>query len=148
MTATYSQGYAPTTTVSSATLVVPFTADGPLKNDRLTVRMEFAATGKVPFEMKKYQNDVDKKTVCFAHDGKKKKKKEGAAESTEAYVYRVGFSSFPTAEPGQYPVTVKALGYTEKGEKVTGISSVCQNSGKRRQRCGGHRWRRTRWRRR
>ena len=119
MTATYSQGYAPTTTVSSATLVVPFTADGPLKNDRLTVSLEFASTGTVPFEMKNYQKDVDKKTVCFDRDGKALKKKEGAAESTEAYVYRVKLQFLSTAEPGQYPVTVKALGYTEKGEKVT-----------------------------
>ena len=119
MTATYSQGYAPTTTVSSATLVVPFTADGPLKNDRLTVSLEFATTGTVPFEMKNYQKDVDKKTVCFDRDGKALKKKEGAAESTEAYVYRVKLQFLATAEPGQYPVTVKALGYTEKGEKVT-----------------------------
>ena len=119
MTATYSQGYAPTTTVSSATLVVPFTADGPLKNDRLTVSLEFASTGTVPFEMKNYQKDVDKKTVCFDQDGKALKKKEGAAESTEAYVYRVKLQFLSTAEPGQYPVTVKALGYTEKGEKVT-----------------------------
>lgn len=119
MTATYSQGYAPTTTVSSATLVVPFTADGPLKNDRLTVSLEFATTGTVPFEMKNYQKDVDKKTVCFDLDGKALKKKEGAAESTEAYVYRVKLQFLSTAEPGQYPVTVKALGYTEKGETVT-----------------------------
>lgn len=119
MAATYSQGYAPTTTVSSATLVVPFTADGPLKNDRLTVSLEFASTGTVPFEMKNYQKDVDKKTVCFDRDGKALKKKEGAAESTEAYVYRVKLQFLSTAEPGQYPVTVKALGYTEKGEKVT-----------------------------
>lgn len=119
MAATYSQGYAPTTTVSSATLVVPFTADGPLKNDRLTVSLEFATTGTVPFEMKNYQKDVDKKTVCFDRDGKALKKKEGAAESTEAYVYRVKLQFLATAEPGQYPVTVKALGYTEKGEKVT-----------------------------
>lgn len=119
MTATYSQGYAPTTTVSSATLVVPFTADGPLKNDRLTVSLEFASTGTVPFEMKNYQKDVDKKTVCFDRDGKALKKKEGAAESTEAYVYRVKLQFLSTAEPGQYPVTVKALGYTEKGETVT-----------------------------
>lgn len=119
MTATYSQGYAPTTTVSSATLVVPFTADGPLKNDRLTVSLEFATTGTVPFEMKNYQKDVDKKTVCFDRDGKALKKKEGAAESTEAYVYRVKLQFLATAEPGQYPVTVKALGYTEKGERVT-----------------------------
>ena len=119
MAATYSQGYAPTTTVSAATLVVPFTADGPLKNDRLTVSLEFASTGTVPFEMKNYQKDVDKKTVCFDRDGKALKKKEGAAESTEAYVYRVKLQFLSTAEPGQYPVTVKALGYTEKGEKVT-----------------------------
>lgn len=119
MAATYSQGYAPTTTVSSATLVVPFTADGPLKNDRLTVSLEFASTGTVPFEMKNYQKDVDKKTVCFDRDGKALKKKEGAAESTEAYVYRVKLQFLATAEPGRYPVTVKALGYTEKGEKVT-----------------------------
>lgn len=119
MAATYSQGYVPTTTVSSATLVVPFTADGPLKNDRLTVSLEFATTGTVPFEMKNYQKDVDKKTVCFDRDGKALKKKEGAAESTEAYVYRVKLQFLATAEPGQYPVTVKALGYTEKGEKVT-----------------------------
>lgn len=119
MAATYSQGYAPTTTVSSATLVVPFTADGPLKNDRLTVSLEFASTGTVPFEMKNYQKDVDKKTVCFDRDGKALKKKEGAAESTEAYVYRVKLQFLSTAEPGQYPVTVKALGYTEKGETVT-----------------------------
>ena len=119
MTATYSQGYAPTTTVSSATLVVPFTADGPLKNDRLTVSLEFATTGTVPFEMKNYQKDVDKKTVCFGRDGKALKKKEGAAESTEAYVYCVKLQFLATAEPGQYPVTVKALGYTEKGERVT-----------------------------
>lgn len=119
MAATYSQGYAPTTTVSSATLVVPFTADGPLKNDRLTVSLEFATTGTVPFEMKNYQKDVDKKTVCFDRDGKALKKKEGAAESTEAYVYRVKLQFLATAEPGQYPVTVKALGYTEKGERVT-----------------------------
>ena len=119
MAATYSQGYAPTTTVSSATLVVPFTADGPLKNDRLTVSLEFASTGTVPFEMKNYQKDVDKKTVCFDRDGKAIKKKEGAAESTEAYVYRVKLQFLSTAEPGQYPVTVKALGYTEKGETVT-----------------------------
>ena len=119
MTATYSQGYAPTTTVSSATLVVPFTADGPLKNDRLTVSLEFASTGTVPFERKNYQKDVDKKTVCFDRDGKALKKKEGAAESTEAYVYRVKLQFLSTAEPGQYPATVKALGYTEKGETVT-----------------------------
>lgn len=119
MTATYSQGYAPTTTVSSATLVVPFTADGPLKNDRLTVSLEFATTGTVPFEMKNYQKDVDKKTVCFDREGKALKKKAGAAESTEAYVYRVKLQFLSTAEPGQYPVTVKALGYTEKGETVT-----------------------------
>lgn len=119
MAATYSQGYAPTTTVSSATLVVPFTADGPLKNDRLTVSLEFATTGTVPFEMKNYQKDVDKKTVCFDRDGKALKKKEGAAESTEAYVYRVKLQFLATAEPGQYPVTVKALGYTEKGETAT-----------------------------
>ena len=119
MAATYSQGYAPTTTVSSATLVVPFTADGPLKNDRLTVSLEFASTGTVPFEMKNYQKDVDKKTVCFDRDGKALKKKEGAAESTEAYVYCVKLQFLATAEPGQYPVTVKALGYTEKGERVT-----------------------------
>ena len=119
MAATYSQGYAPTTTVSSATLVVPFTADGPLKNDRLTVSLEFASTGTVPFEMKNYQKDVDKKTVCFDQDGKELKKKAEAAESAEAYVYRVKLQFLSTAEPGQYPVTVKALGYAEKGEKVT-----------------------------
>ena len=80
MTATYSQGYAPTTTVSSATLVVPFTADGPLKNDRLTVSLELASTGTVPFEMKNYQKDVDKKTVCLTgmerHSRKKKEQRK------------------------------------------------------------------------
>ncbi len=65
MTATYSQGYAPTTTVSSATLVVPFTADGPLKNDRLTVSLEFATTGTVPFEMKKLPEGCGQKDRLF-----------------------------------------------------------------------------------
>ena len=119
MTTTYSQGYTPSATVSSATLVVPFTADGPLKNDRLTVSLEFSSTGTVPFEMKNYQKDVDKKTVYFDQKGKVLKEKAGAAESAEAYVYRVKLQFLSTAEPGQYPVTVKALGYTEKGEKVT-----------------------------
>lgn len=119
MESTYSQGYTPSTTVSSATLVVPFTADGPLKNDRLTVSLEFDSSGTVPFEMKNYQKDVDKKTVYFDQKGKALKEKAGAAEIAEAYVYRVKLQFLSTAEPGQYPVTVKALGYTEKGEKVT-----------------------------
>lgn len=105
--------------MSSATLVVPFTADGPLKNDRLTVSLEFDSSGTVPFEMKNYQKDVDKKTVYFDQKGKALKEKAGAAEIAEAYVYRVKLQFLSTAEPGQYPVTVKALGYTEKGEKVT-----------------------------
>ena len=86
MESTYSQGYTPSTTVSSATLVVPFTADGPLKNDRLTVSLEFDSSGTVPFEMKNYQKDVDKKTVYCDQKGKALKEKAGAAESAEAYV--------------------------------------------------------------
>ena len=64
----YGEGYVPTEADNKISLVVPFTADGALKDNTLTVTVGFKETKETPFQLKNYQADVKLQTVTFKEE--------------------------------------------------------------------------------
>ena len=73
----YAEGYAPEEKENKVKIVVPFTVDGELKNNFITVGLDFGRAKDVPFQIKNYQRDVKPRTFTF--DG----------EDIEIYLYTV-----------------------------------------------------------
>lgn len=111
MQQSFAEGYVPTVEENAFNLVVPITASGKLKDEKLTVDLEFEEKSEAPFRYKNYQKDVKKETYTF--------EAETGQETVEAYVYRCRVELQDGAPSGQYSVTVKASGYTEDGDKIT-----------------------------
>lgn len=111
MEQSFAEGYVPTVEDQAFSLVVPITAGGALKDEKLTVDLQFESGSETAFQYKNYQKDVKKATYTFDT--------ETGQEQVEAYVYRCTVELQAGAPSGQYAVTVKAFGYTEDGEKLT-----------------------------
>ncbi|MDO5422341.1 MAG: hypothetical protein Q4F41_01280 [Eubacteriales bacterium] len=103
MEASYSEGYIPTVKGKVVRLVVPFVADGELKDGKISVELEMAEGA--PFVYANYRKTVKKKLYSFE-------------ETVEAYVYTCDLQLESADVSGTYPVTVRAVGYSEQGEKV------------------------------
>lgn len=102
----YAEGYVPEEKENKVKIVVPFTVDGELKNNFLTVGLDFDRAKDVPFQIKNYQRDVKPRTFTF--DG----------EDIEIYLYTVEIPLQETRKGGQYPIRVKAEAMDKNGRKV------------------------------
>ncbi|WP_302416325.1 hypothetical protein [Blautia marasmi] len=103
----YADGYVPVEEGDNVKIVIPFTADGELKDNTLTVALDFAGDKEAPFQIKNYQKDINPQTVTF--DG----------ETTEVYLYTEDILLQETRVKGQYPVKAKAEGFDKNGEPVS-----------------------------
>ena len=103
----YGEGYVPTEADNKISLVVPFTADGALKDNTLTVTVGFKETKETPFQLKNYQADVKLQTVTFKE------------EQADVYLYTVDLFLQEERHAGQYPVSVQARGIDGEGNQVT-----------------------------
>ncbi len=103
MNTSYAQGYIPVIQNDRVFLVVPFVADGPLQNDRLTV--ELIMGENAPFVYANYRKNVKKETYLFE-------------KSVDAYVFACAIDLEPQRINGKYPVLVRAVGYSESGRKT------------------------------
>ncbi|MCD7763845.1 MAG: hypothetical protein LUI14_11760 [Lachnospiraceae bacterium] len=107
MELSYNDGYVPSITENTVSLVIPFVADTPVENNQLTVTLE--TTADCPFEKTEYEEEVSLKTFQFDS--------EGISESVDAYLFQVIFTLADDYQAGQYPVTVKAIAYSASGVK-------------------------------
>ncbi len=145
MQQSFSEGYQPLIEEGVLYLAVPFTSSGRLRGDCLTVDLSFSQEENSPFVFKNYQKDVSRRWYALqngvmqedADQSGDKLTEQGADTNAQAgtkntqnleqqnpnrkqaYLYTCEIPLQPTAAPGQYSVTVKAWGYTEKGEKLT-----------------------------
>lgn len=103
----YAEGYAPEEKENKVKIVVPFTVDGELKNNFITVGLDFGRAKDVPFQIKNYQRDVKPRTFTF--DG----------EDIEIYLYTVEIPLQETRKGGQYPIKVKAEAMDKNSRKVS-----------------------------
>ena len=112
MKQSFSEGYQPKIKKNTLYLAVPFTSSEKLRGDCLTVDLAFAQDKNSPFVFKNYQKDIARRWYVLQggvmHEDRK-----------QAYLYTCEVPLQPAAASGQYSVTVKAWGYTEKGEKLT-----------------------------
>ena len=107
METSYGDGYVPVENDNKVKIVIPFTAEGELKDNTLTVELNFGKGKETPFQIKNYQKDVKPQTFTF--DG----------EAAEVYLYTVDIPLQETREKGQYPVKAKAAGFAQNGELVS-----------------------------
>lgn len=145
MKQSFSEGYQPKIKKNTLYLAVPFTSSEKLRGDCLTVDLAFAQDKNSPFVFKNYQKDIARRWYIL-QDGVMQEDADQSGEiytgqsadakgqsgmesgqnleqqnpnRKQAYLYTCEIPLQPTAAPGQYSVTVKAWGYTEKGEKLT-----------------------------
>ncbi|MCC8050578.1 MAG: MSCRAMM family adhesin SdrC [Clostridiales bacterium] len=107
MELSYKDGYVPSITENTVSLVIPFVADAPVENNQLTVTLK--TTADCPFEKAEYEEEVSLKTFQFDS--------EGISESVDAYLFQVEFTLADDYQAGQYPVTIKAIAYSASGVK-------------------------------
>ena len=134
MKQSFSEGYQPKVKKSVLYLAIPFTASGALKEDRLTVDLAFAQTENTPFVLKNYQKDISSKWYILQNGimeedadqsdpAKESLNASGAlgysSDRKQVYLYTCEVPLQESAVPGQYCVTVKAWGYTNRNEKVS-----------------------------
>lgn len=106
MNQSFSNGYRPTVEENTFTVIVPFTVSGTLKDDKITVDLEYPTGSEHPFEQKNYQKDV--KAGKYLFDG----------EEQRTFLYQLTGNLKKNAKAGQYPLTIKATAYNLQGEKT------------------------------
>lgn len=99
----YAQGYIPTAEDGAVRLVVPFVADGPLRGGCLTA--ELVMGENAPFVYANIRRQVQKETYLFE-------------QSTDVYLFRCDIQLEQNRRGGKYPVLVRAVGYSEAGERA------------------------------
>lgn len=145
MKQSFSEGYQPKIKKNTLYLTVPFTSSGRLRGDCLTVDLAFSQDKNSPFVFKNYQKDVARRWYALQNgvmcedadqsggiltgqgaDANAQTDTESGQnleqpdpDRKQAYLYTCEVPLQPDAAPGQYSVTVRAWGYTEKGEKIT-----------------------------
>lgn len=112
MDSSYSQGYIPRVEDGVVHLVVPFLASGPLKRDCLTVELDMGENA--PFVYANYRKEVIKEEYRF----------DDATESVGVYLFRCDIALESDRKNGKYPVTVKAVGYSEMGRRAELASRI------------------------
>ena len=125
MEQSFSDGYQPKIKDGILYLVIPFTANGSLKNNRLTVDLAFDKEEKSPFILNNYQKEIAKKQYVLKNeimqkisDNSESAETSNQADQKEIYLYTCQVPLQDEAASGQYTITVKAWGYTEQMEKV------------------------------
>lgn len=105
----YKNGYTPTVSGSTAVLVLPLTADGELKNNRLTASLELGDTASSPFVYKNYEKSfsLEKKTV------------NGSKTTHEIYYVRFDLSLSADRYNGVYPVVINITAQDSAGNAVS-----------------------------
>lgn len=103
MDQSYEQGYIPRTEKHTVYLVVPFVADGPLKEDRLTA--EVLMEKNAPFVYANYRKELKKETYQFE-------------ERVDAYVLCCEIRLEEKPAGGKYPVLIRAHGYSPNGARA------------------------------
>lgn len=107
MNAAFSKGYLPNIQNNKAEIIVPFVADGRIKNSTLTASVDLGDSATAPFVFKKYEKTIKKKVYTF---GKKE---------VEAYVFRCKIDILEEPGTGQYPVTLHVSGFDAAGNEIT-----------------------------
>ncbi len=125
MEQSFSDGYQPKIKDGILYLVIPFTANGSLKNNRLTVDLAFDKEEKSPFILNNYQKEIAKKQYVLKNgimqkisDNSESAETSNQADPKEIYLYTCQVPLQDEAASGQYTITIKAWGYTEQMEKV------------------------------
>ncbi len=106
MDMSYSQGYVPKVENGVVYLVVPFLSSGALRQNRLTVELDMGENA--PFVYANYRKEVLKGQFLFA----------GSAMPVEAYIFCCEIRLENRRRNGKYPVTVRAVGYSEAGQRA------------------------------
>lgn len=112
MDTSYSQGYIPRVESGIVHLVVPFVSSGELQGGRLSVELDLGKNA--PFVYANYRREVPKESYTFAET-------EG---NTEAYVFSCDIALGDAPAGGSYPVTVRAVGYSEGGQRARLMSRI------------------------
>lgn len=105
----YSEGYMPVVENDTVHLVVPFSASGNLRGERLTV--ELAMPENAPFVYANYKKEVKKETYFFE-------------TAVETYLFQCDIALEKVRKNGIYPVLVSAAGYTESGALVKKVYRI------------------------
>lgn len=112
MDSSYSQGYIPKVENGIVHLVVPFLASGPLKRDCLTVELDMGENA--PFVYANHRKEVKQEDFQF----------EDYTDPVEVYLFRCDIALESDRKNGKYPVTVKAVGYSEMGRRAELASRI------------------------
>ncbi len=112
MDSSYSQGYIPKVENGTVHLVVPFLASGPLKNDCLAVELDLGENA--PFVYANYRKEVRKSEF---HSGE-------TPDPVETYLFCCDIALESNRRNGKYPVTVRAVGYSEAGYRAELTSRI------------------------
>lgn len=103
MDKSYEQGYIPKIENDTVYLVLPVTADGRLKDERLFA--ELVMGQNAPFIYANYRKELKKETYLFE-----------TAQDAYLLCCEIGLEKQRTG--GKYPVDVRVYGYTEAGERT------------------------------
>lgn len=107
MEQSYAEGYLPLEEKDTLRLVVPFTVEGSLKEEKLTVTLDFGSEQESPFLKKNYRKDVMAQKYVFGE------------EEVTSYLYTVLIPLEEGRKAGQYPVKVRAEGREQQGKTVS-----------------------------
>ena len=91
-----------------ASIVIPVTATGDIKDNKISTAVQLGDTAGSPFVYKNYRKDVTLKDWNINNSNKKNK----------AYLVQYDLSLNNDRINGTYPVDVKVAGYDSKGNKV------------------------------
>ncbi len=122
MEQSFSEGYRPAAGNGVLHLVIPFTASGDLKGNRLTVSLVFSDGAASVLAPKNYQKTVEKKRyalkggtmVCLGADSETGL----SGVERETYLYCMDIPLSRGDAEGPCALTVEAAGYTEQMERV------------------------------
>lgn len=103
METSYSQGYIPKVENGTVHIVVPFLSSGPLKNGCLSVELDMEENA--PFVYANYRKEVQGSEFRFGE----------MTDPVYAYVFFCDIALEKDRRNGKYPVTVRAVGYSESG---------------------------------
>lgn len=106
MASTYKEGYIPTITDNKAVVVLPVVADGQIKDNRLTAKVDYEAQQDIPFKHKNYEK-------VFAYDNVLK-----------IYYIRFDLELIKDRKNGTYPVNISISAKDKKNNKINQIFTV------------------------
>lgn len=112
MDSSYSQGYIPKVENGTVHLVVPFLASGPLKNDCLDVELDLGENA--PFVYANYRKEVRRSELYSGE----------TPDPVETYLFCCDIALESNRRNGKYPVTVRAVGYSEAGYRAELTSRI------------------------